>query len=293
MTSIPAWLSHFQSSFAEAMRSPLVESANQIVYHPELTVNNAVLQYISDTKPLQTKENKLIQFGLPQYNKQYWFRIFSALHSELPLTTHLLSPYTLNLMILNLLSHRTEAPPLPSDLNQLSNFFIELVQKKGKDDPWFFSQYDKNLQKALKIDQFLSQSKLPSRVMDMEFIQKLTDEEFENLRLKPNSNWLMMEDSWELLKTSYKLRSAPSSKEKSEFPFSSDKEGLHALLVRQGNTTEFIPIGNLCALFFEYLQRDPIGDAIDKILKESSEEQLEESLSKWLIQSLKLNMWMV
>lgn len=91
----PAWLVPFQHAFTNALRLPLVGGSGV------LTSTHAAP-------------------GLAVYNRQYWFRLFTALQTSYPLTTRLLGAWTFNHVAQAYL--RAE-PPTETDLNNLGLSF--------------------------------------------------------------------------------------------------------------------------------------------------------------------------
>jgi len=109
----PDWLSELQARFSAVVRTPLDRSSGTLRAAIE-KYPRAALQDVSPG-PMTSREERL-----SVYNRQYWFRLFTVLQKELPLTTALLGFWNFNELASEfLLSH----PPRHYDLFHVAEGF--------------------------------------------------------------------------------------------------------------------------------------------------------------------------
>lgn len=101
----PAWLARFQASFGAAIRAPLDRSTGTLRATPEA--------YPRDLD-VRDAANATAAARLGVYQRQYWFRLFTALQESYPLTTRLLGHWRFNELAGRFLLAR---PPLHWDLD--------------------------------------------------------------------------------------------------------------------------------------------------------------------------------
>lgn len=101
----PAWLLPFTDTFGAVLRTPLARDTGTLRDTPELWPGHAVATVTSRT-------------GLGVYNRQYWFRLFSAAQAAYPLTTRLLGAWAFNG---HAAAFFADCPPSGHDLDDVSD----------------------------------------------------------------------------------------------------------------------------------------------------------------------------
>jgi|GEM_PF-469713 len=117
-------LEHFQHTFSTMLRAPLATESH--TFSPAEAFYADELCAIS--KPGRAGSGRT-RLGI--YNRQYWFRLFSTLQSEFPLSARLLGFWTFNHWAQHFLQ---DAPPGHWDLGRAADGFFEFLLSAGKQD---------------------------------------------------------------------------------------------------------------------------------------------------------------
>lgn len=83
MSGAPPWLEAFQADFGALIRTPLDRATGTLRATPEVYAPSVQAETVGTE-------------GLAVYNRQYWFRLFTAIQTSYPLTTRLLGAWELN-----------------------------------------------------------------------------------------------------------------------------------------------------------------------------------------------------
>ncbi len=122
----PGWLADFQAAFGTMLRTPLDRASG--------TLTAAVAQY-DPHLCAQALDGPLVSGAerLAVYNRQYWFRLLSVLHSGFPLTARLMGYWELNAVASKyLLAH----PPRGWDIEQIADGFPAFFEDAlGESEP--------------------------------------------------------------------------------------------------------------------------------------------------------------
>jgi hypothetical protein len=121
----PDWLAQFQAEFGAILREPLDRETGTLTarvdrYAPE------IVHEICDAA------NASAVARLAVYNRQYWFRLFSVLHTAYPLTTRLLGAWRFNACAQAFLSAH---PPRTWTLDDVPEGFDDALPALLGDDP--------------------------------------------------------------------------------------------------------------------------------------------------------------
>lgn len=108
-----SWLARWQAGFGAMLRTPLDRSTGQLRAQPERYPAGVTASALPG--PLTAVAERLAV-----YNRQYWFRLLSVLHNELPLTSRLCGLWHFNQLGLDFLR---EHPPRHPDLRRVTDGF--------------------------------------------------------------------------------------------------------------------------------------------------------------------------
>ena len=124
-SSTPDWLAHFQAGFGAILREPLDRETG--------TLTSRVDRYAPETvREIRDAANASAAARLAVYNRQYWFRLFSVLHTAYPLTTRLLGAWRFNTLAQAFLSAH---PPRTWTLDDVPEGFDDALPALLGDDP--------------------------------------------------------------------------------------------------------------------------------------------------------------
>ena len=118
MKSAPTWLAEFQRRFGDAIRTPLDRSTGTLAATPS-AYDEALVKMTTNGPAIDRTERIAI------YNRQYWFRLFTASHDAYPLTTRLFGAWEMNDLVARFLSAR---PPSHWDLARATEGFDSFLE---------------------------------------------------------------------------------------------------------------------------------------------------------------------
>jgi hypothetical protein len=112
-------LKAFQKAFGESISIPFLWNKGNY----SLDMSNYSETIVQDIVPIPGKYTKAKRLGL--YNEQYWFRLLSLFHSELPLATNLLGYYNMNRLTSQYLKLYPSSTPDLSNIMQYMEPFLQ------------------------------------------------------------------------------------------------------------------------------------------------------------------------
>ncbi|MGH7285817.1 MAG: HvfC/BufC family peptide modification chaperone [Polyangiaceae bacterium] len=116
----PAWLADFQRRFGDAITTLLDRSTGTLAATPN-AYDDALVKMTTDG-PTATRSERLAI-----YNRQYWFRLFTAFHEAYPLTTRLFGAWEMNAHAARFL---VANPPGHWDLGRAADGFDSFLEKE-------------------------------------------------------------------------------------------------------------------------------------------------------------------
>ncbi len=116
----PAWLGELQARFGEMLRTPLDRSTGRLRAQPE-RYPAQLLNEVRSGAHANAGER------LAVYNRQYWFRLLSTVHSGYPLTLRLLGAWRFNEHAARFLGER----PLAAELTRLADGFADFLGQQS------------------------------------------------------------------------------------------------------------------------------------------------------------------
>lgn len=125
MTAEPPWLATFQAEFGEMLRTPLSKATGTL--RADLPRYPAALCARTRPGPTLAAPDRLAV-----YNRQYWFRLLTAMQGEYRLCVALAGAWSFNGLAAEFLVAR---PPSGHDLGDVAEDFDDFVAKAPRDIP--------------------------------------------------------------------------------------------------------------------------------------------------------------
>jgi hypothetical protein len=200
----PRWLADLQRAFSSALRAPLDRStltlrAREESYGAEIL--GEVLPR-GDTTPAAR---------LAVYNRQYWFRLFTVLQGEFPLTARVAGFWSFNALAER---HLLERPPSSFDIGQAADGFEAMIRRLDDGDlPPALRDRHLALHDAANIDEaFRAVASSP----DEPAFRPGPDDTAALLEhgLAASSRWRLVEERFALLELRQRLCGAPVNDER-------------------------------------------------------------------------------
>ena len=291
MTDQPSWLRPLQTSFSMLIKTPLISTKGVLQVDSD-GAREASFWFLLDPHAKAAKN------GAFQYNRQFWFRIFSILHQELPLTCDVMGHWNFNQLALRAFSREhNDALHLPKSANGISSFFIQCLHQKRENGRTLVSDLSPVVIESLEFDAcYLRIFGATDAVMTSEAsVSNLleTDESTESCQLIAKGNWGIVRESWNLSDRFSRI------KEPAQFRSDNlDNQTLKVLpeqrfLIMAANATsvQWVQIEGARAIFYEMLTRLPVGAAIDALLAQYAGPDVEQKAATWLTESFEMGLW--
>lgn len=273
----PLWMSEFQKQFSELIRRPLDSSTG----------------ILRTSEPGELRHTIPLVLGkddLEVYNRQYWFRLFTIMQNEFPLTARLMGHWSFNLLAQDYLC---QIPPTHFDIQKIAEEFESFLSTSAKIKMKGFKtlvSYEILLQ-AAKIDTAFQEVFLAPSFHPL-CLTKISHESFEKLQLRPSPIWRIIREDWQLIE----LRSVISDLKDDKacpLPKSRDKT-LAWLIIRQNQGIAQVPLHPLQTQLYQSLTQHNISESLAIIEKKCLEEDLPHLPSltqKWMQESVNLQLW--
>ena len=295
----PLWLRGFQKDFSKIVEAPLLEQNGNLTSDIESTVENLFLKAAKGVE-LSTNKNNFCSFkrGAVQYNRQFWFRIFTVLHSDFPLVCHILGYWHFNKLILDVFAKRGHNDvQIPEEVNNLWSVFVETIRQRNAQLKIDFEADSKLFFEALDLDaaflKLLWTKQDNKTILKSCSLQSSEEDVLERIQLVAHENWVVVSENWNLCQIAQFLReSGSSSRDELKIPsLKHETEPCFRLLRIEGAITTSRLLDKGCAFFLNALQKENVGNAIDSTLNEFEGADFETLIATWMQESVRLNLW--
>jgi hypothetical protein len=280
----PRWLADLQRAFSSALRAPLDRStltlrAREESYGAEIL--GEVLPR-GDTTPAAR---------LAVYNRQYWFRLFTVLQGEFPLTARVAGFWGFNAVAER---HLLERPPSSFDIGRAADGFEAMILRLAASDlPSTLRDRHLALHDAASIDEaFRAVASSP----DEPAFRPGPDDTAALLErgLAASSRWKLVEERFALLELRQRVCEAPVSDERPiALPAALATPRTWAV-VRVARGFGHIPLSPAHAALLTLLQSLPLGEALQELERRFPAErnpELPGQVQRWLARSVELGFW--
>ena len=282
----PPWLAEFQTRFSAMLRTPLDRKTGTLLaatsaYPPEL---------VDETLPRKLPAEE----RLAVYNRQYWFRLFTALHGAFPLLARLLGHWTMNEHIARYVN---EHPPRGRDLDELApgfeRFFAASLGSAPRSSlpPPFGEIASLALIEAATIDaafhRVFRAPPVNPYAPDAGDAERLLQS-----RLIPSPAIAVVEQSFPLLELRRRLEGDPGETPVALPAALPQKQ--YSVIFRSATHMGHVPLQPLEARLLQLLFEHSVAEALGRLEAECSNDErarLPQQTRGWLAQSVKLGMW--
>lgn len=278
----PNELVELQRQFTTMLRTPL--STRTGIFLPDLSrCEPALLAQVAEHPSVDASTR------LGVYQRQYWLRLFNAMHNGLPLTARLVGMFTFNQVCQQyLLMH----PPKQDDLARVAEAFLMwLKEHAGELRKRNVSTPKAALHEAVSLDmawQRVWMSPLvPTWRPSLEEAATL-----QRARLVPAVGVALLSEQWPLMELRRALV-ADSSAERLELPPRLPK-ARHWLLVRTESGIGQLRLEPRQAQLYTACMNMPLDKAIERLqvgCSRAEVEALAARVHEWLAKSVELGMW--
>ena len=281
MRSAPSWLADFQQRFGDAIRTPLDRSSGTLTATPSAYAD-ALVSMTTDGPATGRTERIAV------YNRQYWFRLFTAFHDAYPLTTRLFGAWEMNEHVARFLSARA---PNHWDLATATEGFDSFLEAdlavEGEGTR-------RTLIDAARIDRawqrvFLAPAAPKFRFSETD-AERLLDA---RLRLSPAVAFVV--EHAPLMDLRRRVMNEPSDPRVAmPAPFDPPQSRSWALVRRDEGTLQ-IPLDAREAQLFELLAQHTVRDALARLEAACTEDErkiLPQKTRAWLARSVENDFWL-
>lgn len=266
----PPWLAELQARFGDALRTPLDRSTGSLRadvsrYAPE------ILRELVDAPSMHGHR-------LAVYQRQTWFRFFSACQTELPLTVRLVGFFRFNEVAERfLLAH----PPTGHDLARVADGLADhVIATEGDRHPAWAE--------AARIDEawrsvLAAPAEAPFRPTADDAATLVSR------RLVPSATMRIVHERWPLCELRRKLL-AENDPDERPVPLPPPHPGARAwALFRRPGATGQLPLAPAQARLLELLAARPVGEALAALEAElAGAPELPGRVQGWLAQAVEL-----
>lgn len=256
-----AWLARWQGAFAEALLTPL-------------DARTGTLRATAAPPPGVSPPH-----GFSAYQRQYWFRLFTAMQTEFPLTARVLGLWRFNQVAQDFLRvHPLRAP----SLHAIAEGFVEHLDAKTGEAA---------VREAARIDEawraVLAAPEGPAWSPRVEEAARLP-----RAKLRPAPTWRIVEDRFELMAT---RRALPEASAEGALALPPAGEVRSWLLARTREGTIELPLDPVEARLFKALCESSLAEAlvaVDAACDDPERARLAAMVRDWIARSVALAMWL-
>ncbi len=266
MRAAPEWLADFQAGFSVALRTPWVFSQGQVHFKRKLAPKDL------DIVP---RSHRSAEAGLDDYHRQYWFRLFTVLQNDFPVTAHVMGLWKFNQLAQTYLLQR---PPRDYDLANVRKQFLEFVEA---------SEPSALLRQAARLDDIRAEVFMASsyRVWQARAVPDPA-----SIVLHAAPDWRIFHEDWSLVDLCLNL---PQIKSHDACP-TPQKLSRTWLIQRDEQGLMHRPLTWEQGRLYELLSEQSIGDAIRQVeglcsTKDISD--LSQNVQQWMSASVGWSLW--
>ena len=276
MKRAPAWLADLQARFGAVLRTPLDRGTGTLratldAYDP------AVLDAVLDAPNTSAAER------LAVYQRQYWFRLFTALQTAFPLTAHLVGPWQFNEYAAQfLVAH----PPQGWDIEHAADGFDEFLASSLAGDLERAATIEASRIDAAWRDVFRAPAATPFRPSPDDAARLL------DARLDPSPSVAVFVEHWALVAAKRSLADVAASSSARKVPPHPRPQWW--ALVREGSGIRQLPLEPREGQLIDLLRRHRVRDALAHLEAECSDEEratLPANARRWLARSVENGFW--
>jgi hypothetical protein len=283
----PSWLAAFQRDFGAMLRTPLDRSSGTLAAEPERY--GAGLVAAARAGPMVPATERLAT-----YNRQYWFRLFTVLQAEYPLTTAIVGAWNFNdLATRFLLVH----PPVTRDLGDVAMGFSAYLDEALPPEAIRLAPSGRMVPRAAITEAATIDAAFRDVVVAPPQTElRLSDAEASGLadvRLDPSLATAMLEEHWPLVELRRAIRGR-GDEGPCELPAPHPDGARHWLLCRVPRGERVIPLTSTHARLLELLRAHPVGRALAMLEAEHpaiAAVDLASDVQRWLAQGMALGLW--
>ena len=281
MSRAHTWLEAWQTDFSQMLRTPLDTRTGTLRAQPHAYPEALVASTLPG--PLDAPAERLAV-----YNRQYWFRLLTVLHSELLLTARLFGLWHFNQYALRFLQKH---PPRHYELRRIADgfeaFLAEAIQSESLQlEPTRPALPRAALLQAAKLDLSFARVFCAPPVPRLDLTHRAPAELLQ-LRFKPSAAYARFTESWPLVKL---RRDCVEERADTALPLpAAHKQPRHWLLFRNDQGVVNAPIISAQSRLYELLEQLPLGAALAQLEQEAPpalQEALPELTRRWLEQAV-------
>ncbi len=281
-----AWLAELQAQFSAVLRTPLDAETGTLRANPGSYPRDAV------ARALAGKQGPVTQ-RLAVYNRQYWFRLFTVMQGEFPLTARLLGAWTLNQHAQRfLLSHA----PWHFDLQRVGHGFGEFLAEQLSEPLVLRGPRHAPLPRAAVLEAVGIDSAFQRVFLAPPQPRwQPTDDEAARLpalRLEASEAFAILEEHWPLLALRDGLVESPDE-DAVALPARLHAPRTWALLRVRTGLRRF-PLAARHAELLQLLGAYPLGEALARLeasCPEGQRSELAPQVQRWLAEGMRLGIW--
>ncbi|MES1171605.1 MAG: putative DNA-binding domain-containing protein [Bacteroidota bacterium] len=283
----PPWLERFQEQFSEALRTPLDRASGTLRATPAAYPTELVASTLPNARTGSAER-------LAVYNRQYWFRLFTVMQREFPLTAALMGAWVFNGECAAFLC---EHPPAGHALTQAGDGFVTFLARRhghaGMRLPGSTVPGLAVVQAARMDDGF--RTVFWSRDVDpneMALLRGLVARAGGNLRLRPSGRFALISESWPLLALRRQAAAAPPP---GPVPLPERLPADRYAVIHRGRAgATVLPLTRLQAALYDALTRTTVADAVDRLEAEAhltERADFPARVAEWMALSVRLGFW--
>jgi hypothetical protein len=280
----PAWLAELEARFSAMIRTPLDRETGTLTATPS-EYDPRLLEEAADGPAATAAER------LAVYNRQYWFRLFSVMHTAFPLTTRLVGHWRFNDYAARFL---LASPPRGWDLDGAPDGF-EIFLEETLD-----GNVELNASRQVEREAMVQAARLDAawrRVFAAPATASYRPSASDagrllESRLVPSPAVAVVEEHWPLVELRREVTSDPGEAPVL-LPARLEQKRAWAL-VRRPEGIGQLPLEPREAQLFKLLQRHTVADALARLEAACAEDERAELPGRaqhWLARSVELDFW--
>lgn len=256
MKQPPAWLSQFQGLFTEVLRTPLDHSGGTLES-----------RLPSGWKELEVhaRSYRSADAGVSDYHRQYWFRLFTILQKDFPVTARLMGLWNFNLWAQRYL---LEVPPSGHDLGTIRESFAGFLKDQ---------ELSLMLVQAAQLDDaraalMMAPDYTPWKGLNEDHAHP------ERIRLKAAPHWRILREDWALVAWDAGEKMPLKHERPEVWLIQKDAKGFMCRMLH--------PVQ---ARLYELLTENPMAEAVGKLENEAKPEAMQ--VQNWMALSVQWGLW--
>jgi hypothetical protein len=268
MKNAPPWLADFQGCFGDVLRTPLDRSRG---------VLESRLPAFWEELGVLSRSHRSAALNLGDYHRQYWFRLFTVLQNDFPLTSRLMGAWIFNEWAA---SYLLEIPPRDYDLAKVRLHFVPFLQQAGL-SPMILQAAALD---GIRTDVFMAPASRPWEGC------KVETEDPGSIQLVAAADWRIFHEDWALVDLCLRLPQLSGQEELADPP----QESRSWLIQRDEKGLVHRRLPEAQARLYELLSQKRMQDAIadwESAYAGDDAGRWQEWIQNWMGQSVSWGLW--